>query len=68
MRARRCRIADVLALWTEVTKTKPIEDRQRDPETGRMIAAVDNIQSGLEHPTGTSAAAVLRRFLARTLD
>lgn len=54
--------ADVLAAWVEVTKRKPGEDQPRDPETGRMMPNVDNIHERPERPSGTSAAAGLRKL------
>lgn len=55
--------ADVLAQWCEVTKRKAGEDQPRDPETGRMLPILDNIQDRPSAPTGTSAAAGMRKLL-----
>jgi hypothetical protein len=54
--------ADVLTLWCEVTKRKAGEDQPRDPDTGRMLPIVDNIHERQERPTGTSAAAGIRKL------
>lgn len=53
---------DVLALWVEVTKRKAGEDQPRDPDTGRMLPNVDNVNERPERPTGNSAAAGLRKL------
>lgn len=52
----------MLAVWVEVTKRKPGEGQARDPGTGRMLPKTDNIQDRPETPSGTSAAAGLRKL------
>lgn len=56
---------DVLAVWVEVTK-RPAgapKETPRDPQTGRLMPILDNIQDRPPAaPSGTSAAAGLRKL------
>ncbi len=49
-------------LWMRVTQRKPGEGQPHDPETGRMLPNVDNVNERTERPTGISEQAGLRRL------
>jgi hypothetical protein len=56
-------LAEALALWVEVTKRKAgnptgVNQHTKDEEAGTL----DNIQDSTKAPTGTSAAAGLRKL------
>jgi hypothetical protein len=54
---------DVLALWVDVTKRKPGNPTGANQHTKEEEAGtLDNIQDSTKAPTGTSAAAGLRKL------
>jgi hypothetical protein len=59
---------EALNLLDAAMQRRPGEDQPRDPDTGRMLPNVDNINTRADRPTGTSTDAGLRRLRKAAAD